>query len=198
MSENLLPLLSFILATVYTPGPNNISSAAMGVLHGYRKTLPYIMGIITGFFFVMMISAGVSASLLVTFPFLETILRYIGAAYILYLAYATFKSSYTFEEGETKPLGYKNGLLLQALNPKGIVFGLTVFSTFLAPLTEQFGSLVLAAFLLTLTSFTGVSLWTLSGSAIKTYLQNPRVGIAVNAFLSLLLVYSAIELSGLV
>ena len=95
--------------------------------------MPYLLGICTGFFGMMLLSAGVSASLLNTFPALESTLRYVGAAYILYLAYAALKTSYTFDSEETKPLGYSSGLLLQILNPKLIVYGLTLFSTFLAP-----------------------------------------------------------------
>ncbi|MQC26597.1 MAG: hypothetical protein DWG76_03995 [Chloroflexi bacterium] len=122
-----MPLITFVVISVFTPGPNNISAAAMGVLHGYRATFKYLIGIVIGFFFMILVSAWVSASLLSVFPSLQSTLRYVGAAYILYLAYATFKASYGFDDHETKPLGFTNGLLLQLLNPKLIVFGLTLF-----------------------------------------------------------------------
>ena len=197
LTDNILPLVTFVLITTFTPGPNNISSAAMGVLLGYKKSLRYLLGICVGFFGMMLLSALVSASLLNTIPALETILRYAGAAYILYLAYATLKTSYTFDSQEIKPLGFTNGLLLQILNPKLIVYGLTLFSTFLAPITDQPGLLAIAAVLLTLISFCSISVWTLFGAAIKRYLHQPRVRFYVNVVLSLLLVYTAIELAGI-
>ena len=196
MQTELLPLITFVLITTFTPGPNNISSAAMGVLHGYQKTLRYLLGICTGFFGMMLLSAGVSASLLNTFPMLESILRYVGAAYILYLAYATRKTSYTFDSEETKPLGYTNGLLLQILNPKLIVYGLTLFSTFLAPITHQPLNLLIAATLLSIVSFCAISTWALFGAAIKRYLHQARVRLGVNVVLSLFLIYTALELTG--
>ena len=53
----MIPLISFVIVTTFTPGPNNISSAAMGVAYGYRRTIPYLFGIASGFFLVMLAAA---------------------------------------------------------------------------------------------------------------------------------------------
>jgi cysteine/O-acetylserine efflux protein len=196
MPTSLLPLITFVLVTTFSPGPNNISAAAMGVLHGYKKTLPYLGGIALGFFIMIQVSARASASILKTFPALEPALRYVGAGYILYLAYATLKASYGFESSEAPPLGFANGLLLQIVNPKLIVYGLALFSTFLAPITGQPVQVLVAAALLTLTAFTSISVWALFGAAIKTYLWQPRARLGVNVVLSLLLTYTALNLAG--
>lgn len=198
MNIELLPLITFVLVTVFTPGPNNVSSAAMGVLHGYRGSFKYLLGIMTGFFFMIQLSAWVASTLLAFFPWLQTWLQYIGAVYILYLAFATLKASYNLGEGESKPLGFVNGLLLQLFNPKLIVFGLTLFSTFLAPIVHDARLLLLAAVGLDLLCFTAISLWTLFGAAIARYLKQPRTRLAVNAVLALFLVYTALELAGIV
>lgn len=190
------PLMTFVLITTFTPGPNNISSAAMGVLHGYRKTLNYLAGISLGFFAMMFLSAWASGWVLEAFPALESILRYVGAAYILYLAYATLKASYGFEGEEVQALGFKNGLLLQVLNPKLVFYGLTLFTTFLAPVTGQPGQLLVAAILLTFTAFCAISVWALFGTLIKRTLHQPKARLAVNIVLSLLLVFTALELAG--
>ncbi|MQC26596.1 MAG: hypothetical protein DWG76_03990 [Chloroflexi bacterium] len=76
--------------------------------------------------------------------------------------------------------------------------GSPFFSTFLAPITDQAPQLLLAALLLALTAFTAISVWTLFGSAIKTQLRNPRIRLLVNSLLSLLLVYSALDVSGII
>ena len=47
-------------------------------------------------------------------------LRYLGAAYILYLAYGILRASYTFTERGTKPLGFGHGLLLLQLDQKAV------------------------------------------------------------------------------
>ena len=198
MTTDVVAALSFIVISVFTPGPNNISSAAMGVLHGYRRTSRYLLGISVGFLLMISICAVVAATVLSLFPALESILRYIGAAYMLYLAYGIFKASYSFESEDVKPLGFANGFLLQLLNPKLIVFGLTLFSTFFAGVASQPGLFVLVAIGLALTSFISISSWTLFGAVIKRYLRDPRARLVLNGGLALLLVFTALELARIV
>ncbi len=198
MSTNLFPLLSYVLISTFTPGPSNISSASSAVLHGYKNTLNYQGGLAAGVFFAMVLSGWISTTLLSVFPALEPVLRYIGAAYILYLALGILKASYTFADQNVKPLGFVHGLTLQALNPKLIVYAFTLFSAFLAPITHSVALVVLAAVLLAATSFGATSVWALFGTAIKTYLHNPRLKVVVNILLSLSLIYTAIALVGIV
>ncbi len=126
-----------------------------------------------------------------------------GAAYILYLAVGTFKASYTFDHAtvnrtQAKRTGFSAGLILQLLNPKLVVYGLTLFSTFFAPLRGQLGQLIGVVSLLALTAFGATSAWTLFGTLIKTYLHQPAIKVAVNAVLALFLVYSALDLAGII
>lgn len=194
MAINLLPLLSYVLISTFTPGPSNISSASMGVLHGYKNTLPYQVGLAAGVFCAMLISGWLSTALLEFFPALEPALRYIGAAYILYLAFGLLKASYIFSETGLNPLGFGHGLLLQAINPKLIVYAFTLFSAFLAPISHNPALVTAAAFLLAAISFAATSAWALFGTAIKRYLHRPRLQAAVNVSLSLCLVYTAVAL----
>ena len=197
MSIDLFPVISFVLITTFTPGPANISSASMGVLHGYKGTLKFLFGLVSGFFIIMSLSGLISATLLRFFPALELALRYIGAAYILYLAFSILKASYTFEAGDVKPMGYIHGLVLQVSNPKMLVYAFTLFSTFLASIAGNLSLLLLVVPLLALTAFCATSTWALFGTVIKTYLHSPRAKMTVNIILSLFLVYAAIELTGI-
>ena len=197
MSINLFPTISFVLITTFTPGPANISSASMGVLHGYKKSLKFLLGLVSGLFLVMLLSGLISATLLRFFPALEPILRYVGAAYILYLAFSILKASYSFDAGNVKPMGYLHGLVLQVSNPKLLVYAFTLFSTFLAPISGNMSLLILAVPLLALTAFCATSTWALFGTVIKTYLHSARAKTIVNIILSLFLVYTAIELAGI-
>jgi cysteine/O-acetylserine efflux protein len=198
MDINIFAFLPFVLITTFTPGPNNISSASMGVLYGYRDTLKYMLGITTGFFLVMLLCGWTSTALLKFLPSFETALRFIGAGYILCLAFETLKTSYAFQESNQSPMGFGRGLLLQVLNLKAIVYGLTLYSTFLVPIMDSPVLLVLSATFLAALALCSVSIWALFGSAIRTVLRQPRIRQLVNLVLSLLLVYTAIELSGLV
>ena len=158
MSTGFLAVLSYVLISTFTPGPSNISSASVGSLHGYRNSLSYQAGLATGVFLLMLLSGIVSAALLGVFPVIEPLLRYIGAAYILYLAFGILKATYAFTDQNTRPLGFRHGLMLQLLNPKLFVYAFTLFTAFLAPATRQPVLVVLAAVVLAAISFGATSM----------------------------------------
>ena len=192
-----LPLFSYVLISTFTPGPSNISSSSLAVLYGFRRTAFDQMGLAAGVFLMMLAGGLVSASLLGWFPALEPALRYIGAAYILYLAYGILRASYSFAEHKTQPLGFWHGLLLQFSNPKLVVYALTLFSSFLAPLAGNAIGLVTAALLLAVVSAAATSVWALLGAQIKDRLGNPRLARWINIVLALFLIFAAIDLTGL-
>jgi cysteine/O-acetylserine efflux protein len=196
MTTSLFSLISYVLISSFTPGPSNISSASMAVRHGYQNTLRYQMGLAAGVFCLMLLSGWLSTTVLNIFPALEPIMRYIGAGYILYLAFGILRASYTFTEKDVKPLSFVHGLMLQILNPKLIVYAFTLFTAFLAPLSKSIALLVLMGVLLGAISFCATSLWALFGTAIKAYLHTVRSKATVNIILSLLLVYTAFTLIG--
>ncbi len=145
----------------------------------------------------MLLSGWISVTLLGIFPALEPVLRYAGAGYILYLAFGILKSSYSFTEQNAKPLRFVHGIMLQVLNPKLIIYAFTLFSGFLTPITSNAALVLLAATVLAAISFVATSIWAIFGTAIKTYLHNPRLKTIVNIILSLSLVYTAIVLTGI-
>ncbi len=198
MPANLLPLFSYVMISTFTPGPSNISTASNSVLHGYKTTLPYQFGLALGVFLLMFLSGSISLTLLQLVPALESALRYIGAAYILYLAYKILRASYTFTDTVSKPFGIVNGVMLNLLNPKLYFYAFTVFTGFLAPITNNLLLVAFAALALALVSFVATSVWALFGSVIKTYLRRPRWILVINIMLALLLVWSAIALTGLI
>ncbi|HJR81185.1 MAG TPA: LysE family translocator [Anaerolineales bacterium] len=198
MTTSLLPIISYILISSFTPGPANVSSASMAVLHGYKNTLKYQAGLVAGVFLLMLLSGLLSTTLTRNFPSFEPVMRYIGAIYILYLAFGILKASYTFTEKESKPLGFLHGFLLQILNPKLLVYAFTLFSAFLATMTETITALLLVVMLLAVVAFCATSTWALFGTAIKTHLHNPRLKTVINIILSLSLLYTAVSLTGII
>ena len=197
MNTEVIALASYVLITTFTPGPNNITSASMGIIYGYTKSLRYLFGISFGFWLVMLFSGWISYTILGILPSFERLLRVVGAGYILWLAFHTMRASYTFQENQAAFWGFSKGFLLQLLNPKVIIYGLALYSTFLVgtatkPVTLFVSSLVFAG-----VGFCAISTWTLFGAAIRAYLDRPVVKNLLNIILSLMLVFTAIELSGI-
>lgn len=197
-TESMFALISFVLVNTFTPGPNNISSASMGMLYGYQKTVKYLVGISTGFFLVMLICGLVSASLKGNLPALAGVLRWVGAVYILWLAWKTCRATYNFQTQEQPVFGFAQGMFLQLLNPKGLMYGMTLYATFLAFAGQGVMSLVVSAIVLAVVAFAAVSSWALFGQVIRRYIQLPKVRMGFNVGLALLLVYSAGQVLGVI
>ena len=86
---------------------------------------------------------------------------------------------------------YRDGLLLQFVNPKVILFGLTMYATLLAPLAKSWLAVVVSAVLLSVLSFCSTSLWALLGAGIQRFIANPKVRFVYSLVLVGLLLYAA-------
>ena len=196
MNIDLIPLISFVMVTTFTPGPNNISSAAMGVAYGYQRILPYLFGIASGFFLVMLAAAYLSSALLEIIPSAEKYLRWIGSGYILYLAISTLGIDYRFSGNGKNAGAFTKGFFLQLFNPKVAIYGLTLYSTFLAGISGSIIWLTIFAAIFAMTALVATSIWALCGTAIRNRLKKESFREAVNILLALLLIYTALALSG--
>ncbi|HXQ32846.1 MAG TPA: LysE family transporter, partial [Anaerolineales bacterium] len=78
MTTSLFSIISYVLISSFTPGPSNISSASMAVIHGYKKTIHYQAGLAAGVFLLMVLSGLFSSTILKIFPSVEPIMRYVG------------------------------------------------------------------------------------------------------------------------
>lgn len=198
MSVNVPATLIFAFVTTFTPGPNNILSASMGTLHGYRRTLPFILGIASGFFTLMLLCGALSTLLSRYVTAAAPTLRIIGGLYILWLALGVYRSGSKLLEPahDARPLRFWNGYVLQFMNPKCIFYGLTMYTTFLAPLLEVRSTLAWTPVLLAGVSFSSVSTWALGGQLIRRWISTPGRARALGIVLSLALVYTALDLAG--
>jgi len=191
-------LIPFVLITTFTPGPNNLSCTSMSINFGIKKTMNYIYGIVSGFFLLLLLCGFFSNLLFTTIPSVEPIMRWIGAAYILYLAYGTFRTSFSLQEKSDQYLwGFYKGVLLQFLNPKAIIYGLTLYSVFLNPLIGNSLYIIFFSLSFALVVLCAVLTWASFGAIINKYLHHLKLKIIINSILSLLLVYTAVNISGI-
>ena len=116
---------------------------------------------------------------------------------IVWLAVHTFLGSLKTDPASSKPLGFIDGLLLQLLNPKVIIYGLTLYATFLAAISGHAGLIALSAVSLAIVGFAAISLWAFAGTTFSRLFQRPVLRRVLAGVLSLLLLYSAAESSGL-
>ncbi len=190
---NLAAFLSYAIVTTFTPGPNNIMAMSNASVFGFKKSLPFYFGVSTGFFILFTLCGFFSATLFRFMPSIQPYMTYIGAAYILWLAWKTYTSKPGVNGGGRKTTNsYISGVLLQFVNPKGILYAITTVSTFIVPYFDPgFVYIGIAVFLCFLT-FTSNCCWGLFGSVFQKLLIDKSK--AINTVMALLLVYCAVSL----
>lgn len=170
------PAALYMISMTITPGPNNVMLTASGANYGFMRTLPHIFGILGGCFLLF---AGIALGLGLIFeryPMVQTVLRVIGSAYLLYLAWkiATAPPPDFRLEGEGRPLSFWQAAAFQFANPKAWVMGLALMAGFL----PEGGNLVMNALLLAafaeLVGLPCIALWAGFGVAIGRWLDTPR------------------------
>ena len=197
-SIDFVSLIPFVFITTFTPGPNNIACTSMAINFGLKKSMSFLYGIFFGFVSILLLTGFFSNIILKTIPELEPIMRWIGAAYILYLAYSILKADYSFQQNnqQMQPLSFSHGFLLQFLNPKGIIYALTLYSAFLYSIIDIPRFIVLFAFILSSIGFLSLLLWASFGTLISRFLYQDKVRKKLNLLLALLLAYTAVKLTG--
>lgn len=191
MGVDLLPVLSYALVSIFTPGPNNITASSLGMRVGYPRTLRFIGGVVTGFFCIMVASGLLTELLVSAYDRIAVVLKIAGVAYLLWLVYTVLRPERGSHVRHEAGARYRDGLLLQLVNPKVILFGLTMYATLLAPLAKSWLAVVVSAASLAVLSFCSTSLWALLGAGIQRFIANPKVRFAYSLILAGLLLYAA-------
>ncbi|MBF8743214.1 LysE family translocator [Pseudomonas guariconensis] len=187
----LTAFVLFAFVSSITPGPNNTMLLASGVNFGVRRSIPHALGISIGFM-VMVLAVGFGlGELFKAWPPLYTILRYVGAAYLLYLAWKIATSGPMSGEakGAGKPLGFWGAAAFQWVNPKAWVMAVGAITTY-TPAQGYVLNVIVIAALFALVNLPSVGIWVMFGSALRNFLQNPRWLMLFNVLMALLLVIS--------
>ena len=127
--ELIIAISIYYFVMYATPGPNNSILAASGIKFGFIRSIPNIIGISSGHGIQLALVCFGLGSLFAQFPLLLEILKYIGAIYLLYLAWKMFGSlNISIAEEKSSPLKYYEAILFQFVNPKAWVICITAVS----------------------------------------------------------------------
>jgi len=192
MSQSLLyAFIIFALVMFFTPGPNNIMLLSSGLTYGFRRTIPHIAGITIGFaFMVGAVGLGLGTVFL-AYPILQTILKYAGAAYLIYLAAVIAFSGPTKpgEEDGRGPMTFWGAAMFQWINAKGWVIVIGTITAYAA--IAQFPLNIAIQTLISLIVGTvSTVVWALFGSALRPVLTSERLVRAFNILMAILLLAS--------
>lgn len=185
-----IALITFIFVASITPGPNNIMVLASAVNFGFRRTIPHLLGISIGFG-VLLFAIGLGLrEIFQQIPALQTIIKFAGGAYLLYLAWKIANSG-PVEKGEiaSRPMTWLEAAAFQWVNPKAWVMGITAMSVYTNQ-SDFFTGLSIVAMGFVVISLPSLSIWCGFGVAMREFLSDPKRLRIFNIVMALLLVAS--------
>ena len=192
---NFVAFISYVFVVTFTPGPNNIMAMTNGNKFGFKKTLKFLLGIVSGFVIILLLSSYFNLMLFALLPKIKFIMGMIGAIYMTYLAVIIIRSRETEKKDNEAALSsYYTGMLLQFVNPKAILYGITVTSNFIIPYYKSNIYLISFSLFLAFIGFISIVVWALFGEFFQKFLSNYRKPF--NMAMGALLIYSAISISG--
>ncbi|MDD6044566.1 MAG: LysE family transporter [Clostridia bacterium] len=170
---NYAPMLVYVLVACITPGPNNIMCMYLGANYGFKGTRKFMIASSISFMVKMLLCGGLNLALAEVIPAAVPYVKWIGAAYMLYLALHMLHEGFRAqpEEDDDGIAGgestYKSGILLQCLNIKSWIFALSLFSIYVVPYDTTFRAVLIGTGIATAAMIASTLLWAAFGSAIR-------------------------------
>ena len=188
-------MLEFVIAVFFlliTPGPGVLTTAGIGAAYGYRSGYRFLMGLCLGGLITMMIVISGLAAIVLTVPALRLVLLFASVGYLVYLAWriASADSVIGFKPAKT-PLGFRNGLVLQFINPKAYVVGATLFSGFTFMPDTPVAEIVVKLILFNAIWIPVHLIWLGVGGKLGSMNLNQRTGRVINIGMAISLIVVA-------
>jgi threonine/homoserine/homoserine lactone efflux protein len=177
MYDFIGPLFVFAFATSFTPGPNVVMLAASGANYGFRSTIPHISGISVGFP-VMVIAIGLGLkAVFVAIPELQTVLKFLGGAYLLYLAWRIANAGRPSADGSSgRPMNFLEAAAFQWVNPKAWMMAIAAISTY-TPGRDNVTETLVVAVIFALLAWPSCAFWAGVGVAVRLFASDRAMRI---------------------
>ena len=190
MHPEIISICLFWFVTAFTPGPNNIVASYSGFNFGIKKTIPHILGVTLGFTALIISLIIGLINIFKIYPNIQEVLKYLGTLFLLYLAFKISFSSSDNSSNSENPVKFIETFLFQFLNPKGVIVGIIVVSTYIQ-VDENYVNYSLQVIILALLfSVTSITSWTLVGRFLRKFATNEKFIKYFNYAMSVLLLLS--------
>lgn len=176
--------LVYAMINAFTPGPGNILALNTVTNYGWKKGRPLFFGIFVGYYIVQFFCAVFVYGINTALPGVMGVMKYIGAVYIFWLA-IHIVLSHPNEVTIEKTASFWKGFILQFINIKIYLFGITALTGYITNFSSAFGTLVIFEFVIATIGTIATLTWIGVGMIIqKLYLRYYR---GINIVLALLL-----------
>lgn len=166
----------FAIVMTGTPGPNNVMLTASGANFGYKRSIPHFLGIGFGLVSLIILNGVGLGVLFQTYPLIQQVLKVLGSAYLLYLAWKIASSSLNAvnDTGSAKPMTCLQAMLFQYLNPKAWVMSITAVGSFTYTDESYWISVLTISVIFIVVQIQTSSVWVGFGTLIRRWLSSPK------------------------
>lgn len=191
MDMPLQSLVLFVLVAAFTPGPNNIMIMASGLNFGTRRSFPHLLGICFGVP-TLIIALGLGlAQLFETLPLVHEVIRVIGLAYLLYLAWRIATAPAPGEvDGRGRPFTFVEAALFQWVNPKAWIMGSGAIAAFTNQAQDMAPQIILMGLVFLLLTAPAVACWMMLGRFLQKLIRKASYRRFFNISMAFLLLLS--------
>jgi threonine/homoserine/homoserine lactone efflux protein len=191
MLSTLFPLALFAFVSSITPGPNNIMLTSSGILFGFLRTIPHMLGITFGFGVLLALCAAGVGQLVLAAPAVHLALKVAGSAYLIYLAWQLRSMAFTQRDAGARPMSLMGAALFQFANPKAWVMAVTGASAFLPVMQPLWFAVAVFCLVFCVVNLPCIGVWAGTGAVLRHYLAQPKWQKLFCAVMVLLTLYSA-------
>ena len=192
MSQPLLiAFVVFAAVMFFTPGPNNVMLLSSGLTYGFRRTVPHIAGITIGFAFMVGAVGFGLGTIFIAYPVLQTVLKYAGVAYLVYLAAVIAMAEPVMPDQDNRrgPMTFWGAAMFQWINAKGWVMVIGTITAY-AAIAAYPWNITIQVLLSLILGALSCTAWALFGSSLRPILSSRRTVRAFNIIMALLLLAS--------
>lgn len=187
-TQAVITFLLYVLINAFTPGPGNILALNTVAYYGWSKGRKLFLGIFAGYYAVQIICAIFVYGLNELLNPVMSVMKYIGAAYILYLS-IHIAISKQIETEEQKSASFWKGFMLQFVNIKIYLFGVTALSGYVVGYYSTLEMLIFFELIIATIGTVATLTWIFLGKTFKQgYQKNFRI---INIILAMVLLQCA-------
>ena len=193
--DQLLAFAVFALVTSITPGPNNVMLTATGANVGIRRGLPHLFGVTIGFALMIFLVAAGAGSALLENPMAMRVLRFLGVAVLLWLAWKIATAARSGPAERKRPIRFIEAAIFQWVNPKAWLICASAVGTFLQ--TDGSAAITQAALFAAIFMFAGTPcmvVWLGFGAVMQRLLRSDRALRIFNIAMGVLLAATVVVL----
>jgi threonine/homoserine/homoserine lactone efflux protein len=192
-ADTLFALILFAIAGAFTPGPNNIMLAASGMNFGFIRTAPHMSGVVVGFVAMLLAIGFGLGALFVAYPQIQLVLKSIGIAYLLWLAWRIANAAPAASSLSAVPFTFFQAALFQWVNPKALIAVFSTMSLFIRPQSAH-QDVLAVALVFFFVSIGAVVTWTGFGTALRRILRDEPKRRMFNIAMAVLLIASIVPM----